>query len=517
MEKHIPNETAGVRNFSEFETIAHQASILDNAPGFVYSIDTNWRLISINLPLKKALHESGLTISPGDSTLDFVEALNPTLAEEWKRVYARAFAGQSFQFVREFNLVKKTFWEFVFNPIKDDDKVKEIACFIRDVTNRELRDLQLKEVQQSLLKSQANMRHILDNSDTACLLLDKDFKILAANRLANEWALSEIGITLVDGEDFLIHFPEMYKPLAGPVLQKVMGGMLHSYEAKYTKRDQTVNWYHVRLAPVFEKGEIIGLCIVASDTTRNKSAEAEIKLLNDSLERKVKERTAELEEANKELEAFTYSVSHDLLSPLRNIDSFIDILIEDYRNKLNDDGQYTLSVIKRNSTLMGRLIADLLNFARFAKMPLRKQMVNMETTVNEVIDELRFMTNKLAAKITLNDVHPAYCDPQLIKQVWVNLLSNAIKYSNTKDAPEIQIGSTEEDGQIVYFIKDNGVGFDMQQADKLFGVFQRLHRSNEFEGTGVGLAIVHRIVTKHGGRIWAESMIGEGTTFHFTL
>jgi light-regulated signal transduction histidine kinase (bacteriophytochrome) len=349
-------------------------------------------------------------------------------------------------------------------------------------------------------------------------LLDKDLKILAANRTANDWAVSEMGIELKEGEEFLIHFPEKYKPWARPAMMQVIEGKPHAYEAKYMKRDKSASWYHVRLAPISEKkGEVFGLCIVATDITKNKKAEAEIKQLNESLEKKVIERTAELEEANKELEAFTYSVSHDLLSPLRNIDSFIEILIEDYRNKLSDDGQYTLSVIKRNSTLMSRLIEDLLNFARFAKAPLRKQLVNMNTTVNEVIDELRFMTNKLAAKISLQDMHPGYCDPHLIKQVWVNLLSNAIKYSKNREKPEIEVGSIEEKDQIIYFIRDNGIGFDMQHADKLFGVFQRLHRTSEFEGTGVGLAIVHRIVTKHGGKIWAESKPNEGTVFYFTL
>jgi PAS domain S-box-containing protein len=518
MEKHYPRQSSIISELSPAQTIAHLTSIIDNAPGFVYSIDTNFDLIAINNPLKNGLYETfGISPSPGDNVIKFFQAVDPLLIEEWKALYAQALNGKNLHFVKEFGVSQTSFWEFFISAIRGDNVITGIVCFIHNVTDRELKGLEHKKTQECLLRSQANMRHILDNSNTGCLLLDKDLKILSSNRLANDWALSELGISLKEGEEFLTHFPEKYKPLATPIMKKVMSGTTHAYEARYIKRDQLVRWYHVRLAPIADKHNVLGLCIVATDITQNKTAEEEIKSLNDSLEKKVNERTTELEEANKELEAFTYSVSHDLLSPLRNIDSFIDIMIEDYRTKLNEEGQYTLGVIKRNSTLMSRLIEDLLNFARYAKAPLSKQLVNMNSTVNEVIDELRFMTNKLAAKIILHDMNPAFCDAQLIKQVWVNLLSNAIKYSKTKKSPQIEIGSTEGTGRIIYFIKDNGVGFDVQYADKLFGVFQRLHRSSEFEGTGVGLAIVHRIITKHGGKIWAESTPEKGAIFYFTL
>ena len=639
MDKNVPKDSVNGMDVRTSETQAHLAITIDNVPGFVYSIDKNFTLITINAVLKDTVRQQfGLDLNPGDSPLKFFETISPSLVEEWRKIYEEAFSGKKLHFVKEFDIINKSFWDFSLTPILQNEEVTGVVCFVCDITEQKLSELKLREseeryrvvsenpllciawgtsrgkltnankafcdlmegsleqlinrtsaeftlpddlkpafaafeqlrrgeindyrvekryitlkgniiwvelnitasknelgeleqtivvakditskkhIEESLLRSEANTRYILDNSDTACMLLDAEFRILKANRLANEWALFELGIALNEGEEILIHFPEQYKLLAAPVMKKVLEGTAHSYEAKYTKRDNSISWYHLRITPITEtKGSIIGLCVVASDITQRKKSEAEIKSLNSSLEKKVAERTTELEEANKELEAFTYSVSHDLLSPLRNIDSFIDVMIEDYRNKLNEEGQHTLGVIKRNSTLMGRLIEDLLNFARFGKVPLRKQLVNMNSVVAEVIDELRFMTNQLSAKIKLQDMHPAYCDPQLVKQVWVNLLSNAVKYSRKKEKPEIEIGSLEEDGQIIYYIKDNGVGFDMQYADKLFGVFQRLHKSGEFEGTGVGLAIVHRIITKHGGRIWANSKAGEGAVFEFVL
>jgi PAS domain S-box-containing protein len=511
MDNNYQNQQSGKEHIPDFYTKSQIAAIIDNPMLGIAWGNADGYLTNANKAFC-AMMEGPLLDLVGRHPVEFTHSEDlPYTIPPFKKMQEGIL--NNYRVEKRYTTLKgNIIWVEVNVSCERDAKgnISMILGVVQDISVQ-------KRAQEALLKSQANMRYILDNSDTGCLLLDKELKILSANRLANEWAFSEMGITLNDGEEFLIHFPEKYKSLAEPVLQKVSQGTPFSYEAKYTKQNNETHWYHVRLAPISEKGEVFGLIIVATDTTGRKTAEAEIKSLNDSLEKKVKDRTRELEEANKELEAFTYSVSHDLLSPLRNIDSFIDILIEDYRNKLNDDGQYTLSVIKRNSTLMSRLIEDLLNFARFAKAPLRKQMVNMNSTVNEVIDELRFMTNKLAAKIDLQDMHPAYCDPQLIKQVWVNLISNAIKYSKTKEKPEIEIGSMEAKGQIVYFIKDNGIGFDMRDADKLFGVFQRLHRTSDFEGTGVGLAIVHRIITKHGGNIWAESKPNEGTAFYFTL
>jgi len=238
---------------------------------------------------------------------------------------------------------------------------------------------------------------------------------------------------------------------------------------------------------------------------------------NESLERKVKERTAELEELNKELEAFTYTVSHDLQAPLRTIVGFSKILLTEHREQLNQQVIEYLEIIDSHARRMNTLVKDLLAFAKLGKADITTGEVDMNLLVEQVLTQLLANTENHRANIILQNLQPAVCDGSLVKQVWVNLVGNALKYSSKKESPVIEIGMKEIDGEQVYFVKDNGAGFDMQYHDKLFGVFQRIHNQEEFEGSGVGLATVHRIVTKHGGRVWAEAKLNEGATFYFTL
>ncbi len=390
-------------------------------------------------------------------------------------------------------------------------KIDSYIAIFQDISER-------KKAEELLRKSEANLRFLLNNSDTAFILLDNEMRVITTNQVAKEWALIELGRALNDGESFINLLPEMYKNNAEKIIQAAVDGNSYSYEDKYISRAGNTGWYHIKFDCIRdEKGGITGACISARETTPYRTAQAEVKAMNDLLEKKVKARTNELEVANKELEAFTYSVSHDLMAPLRIIDGFSQVLLDDYRNKLDEEGFQTLEVIKRNATRMGELVNDLLNLARLGRTNLVKRSTSMKDIVATVIDEMRFTTNKLDAKIKIKDLKPADCDAVLMKQVWSNLVSNAIKYSRTKLEPLIEIGCLEQNGQTVYYIKDNGVGFDTQFSGKLFGVFQRLHKSNEFEGTGVGLAIVHRIITRHGGRVWADSRLNEGAVFYFAL
>jgi len=235
------------------------------------------------------------------------------------------------------------------------------------------------------------------------------------------------------------------------------------------------------------------------------------------LEQRIKERTAELEASNNELESFSYSVSHDLRAPLRAIDGFSRILIEDHSRKLDADAKRVLEVIRTNTRQMGRLIDDLLAFSRLGRKPIERSPVNMEVLARDAFTQIRLADSETAPRFEVGTLSPALGDPAMLRQVFVNLLSNAAKYSQGKDAPVIQVGSYSENGDNAYYVKDNGVGFDMNYATKLFGVFQRLHGAEEFEGTGVGLAIVQRIIHRHGGHVWAEGKVNEGATFYFTL
>jgi light-regulated signal transduction histidine kinase (bacteriophytochrome) len=236
-----------------------------------------------------------------------------------------------------------------------------------------------------------------------------------------------------------------------------------------------------------------------------------------TLEKRVKERTGQLETANKELEAFSYSVSHDLRAPLRSIDGFSKIMMEEYSNKLDAEGKRILNVIRSNTQKMGELITDLLDLSRVTRDEMKTVRVDMTTLANSVFREIASPDAQKQYAFSIEALPDAYGDPSLLRQVWRNLISNAIKFTATKDVRHIEIGARSEDGMTVYFIRDSGVGFDPQYTHKLFGVFQRLHTTEAFEGTGVGLAIVQRIVHRHGGRVWAEGRIGEGATFYFAL
>jgi PAS domain S-box-containing protein len=253
--------------------------------------------------------------------------------------------------------------------------------------------------------------------------------------------------------------------------------------------------------------------VLANDITERKRAEDAVKELNASLEK----RTIQLEETNKELEAFSYSVSHDLRAPLRAIDGFSRILLEDYADKLDENGNRVLGVVRTNAQNMGQLIDDLLTFSRLGRKAVELLPIDMTDLAKSAFEDLNASDSDRRLQLKIANIPPARGDRALMRQVFINLLSNATKYSRKKERPLIEVGGRTENGSNLYFVKDNGAGFDMQYANKLFGVFQRLHGPEEFEGTGVGLAIVQRIIHRHGGRVWAESKINEGATFYFTL
>jgi PAS domain S-box-containing protein len=254
------------------------------------------------------------------------------------------------------------------------------------------------------------------------------------------------------------------------------------------------------------------VAITERNITLQKIADEQIRQLNTDLQTKI----IELEEINKELESFSYTISHDLRAPLRALSGYSSALEEDYADKLDNEARRMLAAIERNASKMGNLIDDLLAFSKMGKKEVSKTQMDMTDVVHNIIDEIR-RTAPCSADFAIGELHTAPADPALINQVWVNLLSNAVKYSGKRDKPNIEVGSYAENGDVVFYVKDNGTGFDMEYTNKLFGVFQRLHRSDEFEGTGIGLAIVHRVVTRHQGKVWAEGKLNEGATFYFSL
>jgi PAS domain S-box-containing protein len=304
--------------------------------------------------------------------------------------------------------------------------------------------------------------------------------------------------------------------------------------------------------PIRQNNAVIGSVVTFWNITDRKKSGDKLKHLTDKLEEQVRERTAELEEkvnklnksqkamlfmvedlnritqelkeerrklelSNKELDAFSYSVSHDLRSPLRAIDGFSRFLLEDYFDRLDDEGKRYIHVIRQNTQKMDTLISDILSLSRVSRTDIRQSSVDMQATARSMFLEIATDEEKQKFEFDLKEIPPVMCDFSLIKQVWQNLIGNALKYSSKSELQKIEIGAREDEAATTFYVKDWGTGFDPAYTDKLFGVFQRLHRADEFEGTGVGLAIVQRIVHRHGGQVWAESEPGKGATFFFSI
>lgn len=288
------------------------------------------------------------------------------------------------------------------------------------------------------------------------------------------------------------------------------GEVVIIFENRYFCRDGSYKWISWSSVPLVGEELIFA---VARDITERKRAEGELKRLNIELEHHARQ----LEGANRELEAFSYSVSHDLRVPLRAIDGFSLILLNDYAERVDDEGKRMLNVVRDNTKRMGQLIEDILAFSRTGRKEMTSCEINMEELTRAAFEELGPATAGRQVQLDIRQLPPACGDQAMIRQVLLNLLSNAIKFTGFQDTAVIVVDGKTEENENIYYVKDNGVGFDMQYVDKLFGMFQRLHRQEEFEGTGIGLAIVQRVIHKHGGRAWAEGEVNKGAVFYFTL
>jgi signal transduction histidine kinase len=320
----------------------------------------------------------------------------------------------------------------------------------------------------------------------------------------------EIAFDPVEGEDSVVAFAAVPGYGWGVVVQEPRR-FSPALEARDEQLQRLLTAYVLILAL---GGAAIVLALRIAAGRRRAAGDRSMKA---ELERRVAERTAQLDAANKELEAFSYSVSHDLRAPLRAIDGFSQMLLDDFAEPLGGEGARRLDVIRDNSRKMARLIDDLLDFARLGRKPLAFSAIDMTALAREVYRELRAAQPEGEAEFHLAALPTSWGDPALLRQVFANLLSNALKYVGKERVPRIEVSGRAEGAECVYCVKDNGVGFDMAYYDKLFGVFQRLHSEKEFSGTGVGLAIVQRVVTRHGGRVWAESKQDQGSSFYFSL
>ena len=289
------------------------------------------------------------------------------------------------------------------------------------------------------------------------------------------------------------------------------------YIFRIISKDGNIKWVDLSGATV-AIGESTAGIISVLDITERKRAEEEIRILNQELEQRVADRTSQLEAANSELEAFSYSVSHDLRAPLRHINGFIELLQEQMGAGVDEKSRHYMATISDSARRMGMLIDDLLSFSRMGRQEMSKSQVDLGALVQEVIREFEPEMRGGTVHWQVANLPVVTGDRAMLRIVLVNLVSNALKFTRKCPQPEIEIGWEPGKGtEMTVFVRDNGVGFDMKYVDKLFVVFQRLHRSDEFEGTGIGLATVHRIISRHGGKTWAEGQMGQGATFYFSL
>ncbi|MDE2306128.1 MAG: GAF domain-containing protein [Gammaproteobacteria bacterium] len=302
----------------------------------------------------------------------------------------------------------------------------------------------------------------------------------------------------------------------GAAIERVFATGEGAVEGGLRSRDGRITPYYFtgRRLVIEGRTHLLG---VGLDISERKRAEREILQFNQALEQRVAERTRELEVVNRELESFSYSVSHDLRAPLRAISGFAGIVLADHAEGMPQEGRALLERIHERAIHMGQLIDDLLAFSRIGRQPLRVRTVDVRALVERAIEDLQPQYADRRVEFEIGDLPSCCADPKLLAQVWVNLLSNAVKFTRERDPARVRIGCRLDEGERLYYVADNGAGFDARYADKLFGVFQRLHRADEFEGTGVGLAIVHNIVSRHRGRVTARSEEGRGATFEFTI
>lgn len=372
------------------------------------------------------------------------------------------------------------------------------------------------QAQLALNQSQQLLQAISDNSPAVIYAKDLAGRYLLVNRRYSE--LFHVPSDAVVGKTDHDIFPPAVAGAFQAMDQRVVAANTALMEEEIAPHDDGPHTYLSVKCPLRNQdGRPYAVFGISTDITERKAAIAEIARLNAELEQRVARRTAELAAANQELEAFSYSVSHDLRAPLRAVNGFAGIVLEDFGPHLPPDGRQFLVRIRDAGRRMGQLIDDLLTFARLSRQPVHRQTVDMAGLVRGALDDLKPPPEGRQIEFQIGDLPPCQGDPALLEHVWTNLLGNAVKYTRDRKPAVIEVGANGNNGETVYFVRDNGTGFDMQYADKLFQVFQRLHRADEFEGTGVGLAIVQRIVHRHGGRTWAKAEPDRGATFYFTL
>jgi len=539
LNQNIYEENRQALNFSEekYRAIIEQATVA------MFLADLNGNIIDTNQQACLSLGYSRTEILRLNITQ--IDATNNSV-EKVKEMFKQMIPGEAIIFESEH--LRKDGSRF---PVEVNTSMVQISQspfiigFVRDITERKQAELKIIRIGQ-------HYKALIEKAPDGITLIDADgnFKYVspAAHKMFGYSTAEEI-----KGNPTQYTHPNDLPGVLTALQNLILNPeLVITMQYRFATKSGEWKWIESTFSNLFSDPGVEAIVINFRDITDRKIADDEIIKLNNELEKKVNDRTAELESrtkelienqaallnmvedlniksdelhqstaqleiANKELEAFSYSVSHDLRAPLRAISGFVSILREDYEDKLDEEGKRICSIINSNATKMGQLIDDLLSFSRLIRSELHNTSIDMEKMVKTVLSEFESTYDLSQKNILIHELPKTKGDPNLIKQVWINLIANAFKYSSRNVNATITIGSFTQNNELVYYIKDNGVGFNMDYAHKLFGVFHRLHAGNEFEGTGVGLAIVQRIITRHHGKVWAEGEVGKGAAFYFTL